>query len=85
MCAGEVCFRGSGDPRKTLSAEGGSGDPRKTVLEQNKTFKRADRKSGGLDLEEIRADAHKRQKEMGDAARAAEMWHSRSGRGLLEK
>ena len=57
--------------KRCLSAEGGSGDPRKTVLEQNKTFKRADRKSGGLDLEEIRAEAHKRQKEMGDAARAA--------------
>ena len=47
----------------------------KKVLEQNKTFMRAHRKSGDLDLteEEIRAEAHKRQKEMGDAARAAEM------------
>ena len=34
--------------KRCLSAEGGSGDPRKKVLEQNKTFMRADRKSGGL-------------------------------------
>jgi hypothetical protein len=60
--------------KRCLSAEGGSGDPRKKALEQNKTFMRAHRKSGGLDLteEEIRAEAHKREKEMGDAARAAE-------------
>jgi hypothetical protein len=38
-------------------------------------FMRTHRKIGGRDLteEEIRAEAHKRQKEMGDAARAAEM------------
>ena len=49
--------------KRCLSAEGGSGDPRKKLLEQNKTFMRAHRKSGGLDLteEEIRAKAHKRQ------------------------
>jgi hypothetical protein len=57
-------------------------------LEQNKTFMRAHRKSGGLDLseEEIRAEAHKRQKEMGDAARAAEMTKEEVKRkGLAEK
>ena len=61
--------------KRCLSAKGGPGDPRKNVLEQNKTFMRADRKRCGLDLEEIRAEAHKRQKEMGDAAR--------KGQGLL--
>ena len=43
-------------------------------MEQNKTFKRAFNKSGHrLSKGEIRAEAHKRQKKMGDAARAAEM------------
>jgi hypothetical protein len=50
---------------------------------------RAHRKSGGLDLEEIRAEAHKRQKEMGDAARAAEMTKEELAlekrKGLAEK
>ena len=41
--------------KRCLSADAGSGDPRKKVLEQYKTFMRPDRKSGGLDLEEIRA------------------------------
>jgi hypothetical protein len=61
--------------KRCLSAERVSGDPRKKVLEQNKTFMWAHRKIGGLDFneEEMRAEAHKRQKEMGDAARAAEM------------
>jgi hypothetical protein len=61
--------------KRCLSAKGGSGDPKKKVLKQNNTFMKAHRKSGGRDLteEEIRAEAHKRQKEMGDAARAAEM------------
>jgi hypothetical protein len=58
-------------------------------LEQKKTFMRAHRKSGGLDLEEIRAEAHKRQKEMGDAARAAEMTKEEVAlekrKGLAEK
>jgi hypothetical protein len=57
-----------------LSAEGGPGNPRKKVSEQNKTFTRAYHKSGHrLSENEIRAEAHKRQKEMRDAARAAEM------------
>ena len=61
--------------KRCLSAKGGSGDPKKKVLKQNNIFMKAHRKSGGRDLteEEIRAEAHKRQKEMGDAARAAEM------------
>jgi hypothetical protein len=60
--------------KRCLSAEGWSGDPRKKVLKQNKTFMRTHRKSGRfLTEDEIRAEAHKRQKEMGDAARAAEM------------
>jgi hypothetical protein len=51
-----------------------SGNPRKKVYEQNGTFTRAFRKSGRrLSEEEIRAEAHRRQKEMRDAARAAEM------------
>jgi hypothetical protein len=64
-----------GGKKRCLSAEVGYGDPRKKVLEQNKTFMRAHRKNGDLDLteEDIRAKARKRQKEMGDAARAAEM------------
>ena len=31
--------------KRYLSAEGGSGDPRKKILEQNKTFNRAHRKT----------------------------------------
>ena len=52
---------------------------------------KAHRKSGGRDLteEEIRAEAHKRQKEMGDAARAAEMTKEEVAlekrKGLAEK
>ena len=52
---------------------------------------RAHRKSGGRDLteEEIRAEAHKRQKETGDAARAAEMTKEEVAlekrKGLAEK
>jgi hypothetical protein len=57
-----------------LSAEGGSGNPRKRISEQNKTFTRAFRKSDHrLSEDEIRAEAHKRQKETHGAARAAEM------------
>ena len=75
-----------GGKKRCLSAKGGSGDPKKKVKIQNDTFMRAHRKSGRfLTEDEIRAEAHKRQKEMGDAARAAEMWHSRSGRALLKK
>jgi hypothetical protein len=44
------------------------------VSEQNKTFTRAFCKSGRrLSINEFRAEAHKRQMEMRDAARAAEM------------
>ena len=58
-----------------MSAEGRSGNPRKKVSEQNNSFTRAYRKSGGhrLSEDEIRSEAHKRQKEMRGAARAAEM------------
>jgi hypothetical protein len=60
--------------KRCLSAEGGSGDPRKKVSEQNKTFTRAFCKNGHrLSENEIRAEAHKRQKEMRGPARAAEM------------
>jgi hypothetical protein len=60
--------------KRRLSAEGGSGNPRKKVSEQNSTFTRAYRKSGHrLSENEICAEAHKRQKEMRGAARAAEM------------
>ena len=53
--------------KRCLSAEGGSGDPRRKVKQQNDTFMRAHRKIGrGLNVDEIRAEAHKRQKEMGD-------------------
>jgi hypothetical protein len=77
--------------KRGLSAKEGSGDPRKKVLEQNKTFMKAHRKSGGRDLteEEIRAEAQKRRKEMGDAARAAEMTKEEVAlekrKGLAEK
>jgi hypothetical protein len=76
--------------KRCLSAEEGSGDPRKKVLEQNKTFTRAHRKIGrGLTEDEIRAEAHKRQKEMSDAARAAEMTKEEVAlekrKGLAEK
>jgi hypothetical protein len=77
--------------KRCLSAKGGSGDPRKKVLEQNKIFMRAHRKIGGRDLteEEIRAVAHKRQKKMGDAARAADMTKEEVAlekrKGLAEK
>ena len=55
--------------KRCLSAEGGSGNPRKKISEQNKTFTRAFRKSGHrLSEDEIRAEAHKRQKEMRGAA-----------------
>jgi hypothetical protein len=44
------------------------------VFEQNNTFTRAYRKNDRrLSVDEIRAEAHKRQKEIRDAARAAEM------------
>jgi len=60
--------------KRCLSAEGGSGDPMKKVSEQNKSFTRAFRKNGRrLSEDEIRAEAHKRQKEMRGAARPAEM------------
>ena len=51
-----------------------SGNPRKNISEQNKTFTRAFRISGHrLSEDEIRAEAHKRQKEMRGEPRAAEM------------
>jgi hypothetical protein len=60
--------------KRCLSAEGGSGTPRKKVSEKNNTFTKAYRKSGHrLSKNEIRAEAHKRQKEMRGAARAAKM------------
>jgi hypothetical protein len=60
--------------KRCLRVTGGSGDPRKKAKVQTDTFNRAHRKIGrGLTEEEVRAEAHKRQKEMGDAARAAEM------------
>jgi hypothetical protein len=60
--------------KRCLSAEEGSGDPRKKVSEQNKSFTRAFGKIGRrLSEDKISADAHKRQKEMRGAARAAEM------------
>jgi hypothetical protein len=80
-----------GGKKRCLSAEVGYGDPRKKVLEQNKTFMRAHRKNGDLDLteEDIRAKARKRQKEMGDAARAAKMTKEEVAlekwKGLAEK
>jgi hypothetical protein len=76
--------------KRRLSAEGGSGNPRKKISEQNKTFTRAFRKSGHrLSEDEIRAEAHKRQKEMRGAARAAEMTEEELAleklKGLAEK
>jgi hypothetical protein len=76
--------------KRCLSAEGGSGDPRKKAKVQTDTFNRAYRKIGrGLTEEEVRAEAHKRQKEMGDAARAAEMTKEEVAlekrKGLAEK
>jgi hypothetical protein len=54
--------------------EGLAVNPRKKASEQNNTYTRAYRKSGRhLSANEIRAEAHKRQKEMRDAARAREM------------
>jgi hypothetical protein len=76
--------------KRCLSAEGGSGNPRKKVSEQNNTFTRAFRKSGHrLSENEIRAESHKRQKEMRGAARAAEMTEEKVAlekpKGLAEK
>jgi hypothetical protein len=76
--------------KRCLSAEGGSGDPRKKLYEQNKTFTRAFSKSGHrLTEDEIRAEAHKPQKEMRGAARAAEMAEEEvvleKRKGLAEK
>ena len=70
--------------------EGGSGDPRKKFFQQNKTFNRAYSKSGHrLSEDESRAEAHKRQKEMRGAARAAEMTEKEVAfekrKGLAEK
>ena len=60
--------------KRCLRVTGGSGDPRKKAKVQTDTFNRAHRKIGrGLTEKEVRAEAHMRQKEMGDAARAAEM------------
>jgi ribosomal protein L13E len=59
---------------RCLSAEGGPCNPKKKVSEQNNTFTRAHSKSGRrLSVGEIRAEVQKFQKEMRDAARAAEM------------
>jgi hypothetical protein len=60
--------------KRCLRAEVGSCNPRKKIYEQNKTFTRAFCKSGRrLSVNEIRAEAHKRQKEMRDAALAVKM------------
>jgi hypothetical protein len=78
-----------GGKKRCLSAEGGSGDPRKKISEQNKTFMRAHRKGHRLSEDEIRAEAHKRQKEMLGAARAAAMTEEEVAleklKGLAEK
>jgi len=76
--------------KRCLRVTGGSGDPRKKAKVQTDTFNRAHRKIGrGLTEEEVRAEAHKRQKEMGDAARAAEMTKEEVAlekrKGLAEK
>jgi hypothetical protein len=64
----------TGKRERCLSAEGGFGNPAKKVSEQNGTFTSFFRKSGRrIIIGEIRVEAHKRQKEMRDAARAAEM------------
>ena len=59
-------------------------------FEQKNSFTRAYRKSGRrLSVDEIRAEAHKRQKEMRGAARAAEMTEEELAleklKGLAEK
>jgi hypothetical protein len=55
--------------KRCLSAEAESGNPRKKVSEQNSTFTRDFCKSSHrLSLNEIRAEAHKRQSKMRDAA-----------------
>ena len=76
--------------KRCLRVTGGSGDQRKKAKVQTDTFNRAHRKIGrGLTEEEVRAEAHKRQKEMGDAARAAEMTKEEVAlekrKGLAEK
>jgi hypothetical protein len=76
--------------KRCLSVERGSGDPRRKVYEQNKTFTRASSKIGQcLSEDEIRAEAHKREKEMRGAARAAEMAEEEVAleklKGLAEK
>ena len=76
--------------KRCLRVTGGSGDPRKKAKVQTDTFNRAHRKIGrGLTEEEVRAEAHKRQKEMRGAARAAEMAEEEVAlekpKGLAEK
>jgi hypothetical protein len=76
--------------KRCLSAEGGHGNPRRKVYEQNNTFIKASSKTGrGLSADEIRAEAHKRQKEMRGPARAAEMTEEEVAlekpKGLAEK
>jgi hypothetical protein len=72
---GKVTTPAYNDGKKwCLSAKGGSGNPRKKVYQQNKALTRAFRKGGRrLSEDEIRVGAHKRQKEIRDAAHAAEM------------
>jgi hypothetical protein len=70
--------------------EGGSGNPRKKVSEQNKTFMRTFCKSGRrLSVNEIRAEANRRRKEMGDASRAVDLTEEEVAlekpKGLAEK
>jgi hypothetical protein len=71
--------RGSGNPKKSsqvklILSPKLRANPQQKLFEQNNTFTRAYRKSGHrLSENENRAEAHKRQKEMRGAARAAEM------------
>jgi hypothetical protein len=76
--------------KRCLTAEGRPGNPRKRVSEQNKTFTRAFCKSGRrLSVNKNSAEARKRQKEMREPARAAEMAEEEVAlekrKGLAEK
>jgi hypothetical protein len=76
--------------KRCLSVEEGPGNPRKKLYEQNKIFTRAFCKSGRrLSVNEISAEAHKRQKEVRNAVRAAIMTEEELAleelKGLTEK
>jgi hypothetical protein len=71
--------------KRCLSAEVGSGKPNNKVSEKHKTFTRAYRKSGRRNsVSEIHSEAQKRQKEMHEAARAAEMTEEEVALGKLK-